>query len=240
MRQYIAIFLLMSVLTMSVLAGTDNNVPVNLPANENAKIVTKENGFTRTDLLHYEKSSVAVSSVSGQCYSNFAEWSNTPVNYVINPSNPQRLSELFVTTAISNAIETWDVATLRDLSNPYTIDYSATWGVNDGKNSIVFGRYISPGVIAVTGTWTNDATGEIVDSDILFNLNFKWGDATIKPQVMDLQNIATHELGHTIGLDDIYSSSCSDVTMYGYSSKGETKKRTLETPDITVLNLLYP
>ena len=56
---------------------------------------------------------------------------------------------------------------------------------------------------------------------------------------MDLQNIATHELGHSAGLNDIYSSTCSEVTMYGYSSYGETKKRTLEQPDITGLQKIY-
>ena len=56
---------------------------------------------------------------------------------------------------------------------------------------------------------------------------------------MDLQNIAVHELGHSFGLADIYSSSCAEVTMYGYSTEGETKKRTLEQPDITGIQKLY-
>jgi predicted Zn-dependent protease len=56
---------------------------------------------------------------------------------------------------------------------------------------------------------------------------------------MDLQNIATHETGHGLGLDDVYQKTCSAVTMYGYSDYGETQKRTLETPDIVGLQMIY-
>ena len=37
---------------------------------------------------------------------------------------------------------------------------------------------------------------------LLFDTNFAWGDANIDSKKMDLQNIATHELGHGIGLQD--------------------------------------
>jgi len=57
---------------------------------------------------------------------------------------------------------------------------------------------------------------------------------------MDLQNIATHEFGHGVGLNDVYQTDCSLVTMYGYSDYGETQKRTLEPPDINGLLTLYP
>lgn len=75
----------------------------------------------------------------------------------------------------------------------------------------------------------------------MFNTYYSWGDGTIPPlgDVMDLQNIATHELGHAVGLDDIYLSSCSAVTMYGYSNMYDTEKRTLELPDITGLQKIY-
>jgi predicted Zn-dependent protease len=56
---------------------------------------------------------------------------------------------------------------------------------------------------------------------------------------MDLRNIATHELGHAVGLADLYENACSEETMYGYSSEGETKKRDLNDGDITGLQQLY-
>jgi hypothetical protein len=56
---------------------------------------------------------------------------------------------------------------------------------------------------------------------------------------MDLQNIATHELGHGVGLGDLDDSDNSEKTMYGYSTWGETKKRTLDLGDITGIKVLY-
>ncbi len=56
---------------------------------------------------------------------------------------------------------------------------------------------------------------------------------------MDLQNIATHELGHGAGLIDLYDAVASEQTMYGYSTKGETKKRDLNTGDIAGIQDLY-
>ena len=56
---------------------------------------------------------------------------------------------------------------------------------------------------------------------------------------MDFENIATHELGHTFGLDDLYTDSCLEETMYGYALEGETAKITLELGDITSIYQLY-
>jgi predicted Zn-dependent protease len=82
----------------------------------------------------------------------------------------------------------------------------------------------------------------IIDYDVMFDTDFAWKicSAGVDCSVaMDLQNIATHETGHGIGLADIYDSSCSAVTMYGYSWYGDTQKRSLEPPDITGLQKLY-
>jgi cytochrome c biogenesis protein CcdA len=71
------------------------------------------------------------------------------------------------------------------------------------------------------------------------NLDFINKEYRANPALMDLQNIATHELGHAFGMDDIYTDACSSVTMYGYSDNGDISKRTLEQPDITGLRLMY-
>ena len=68
--------------------------------------------------------------------------------------------------------------------------------------------------------------------------DFSWSSSG-NLSAMDFESIATHELGHAIGLDDLYTAECAEQTMYGYASEGETKKRTLEAGDIKGASELY-
>lgn len=174
------------------------------------------------------------------------KWGGLPVNYVINPGG---LSETFVTGAISAGAEEWDANTGAELFNDsYAISTGpeTTYKVQNYVNAISFDDYYSnPDIIGAANVWYNPATKEIVEFDIVFETDYAWGDclgneATCYSNgMMDLQNIAIHELGHGAGLADIYEIECSEVTMYGYSAYGETQKRTLETSDITGIQKLY-
>ncbi|PIR01589.1 MAG: hypothetical protein CO031_02000 [Candidatus Nealsonbacteria bacterium CG_4_9_14_0_2_um_filter_37_38] len=176
----------------------------------------------------------------GKYGKTYLKWTTLPVKYVINPVNPvQTLDETFVTSAVGTSAETWDAATGQEIMNGYTVDNTVVYGVQDYKNAITFGNYPTAGVIAVTAVWYNPATKAIVEFDVMFDTDWTWGDAALDSAKMDLQNIATHELGHGVGLADVYDSVCSLVTMYGYSDYGEIIKRTLEQPDITGLQTLY-
>ena len=199
----------------------------------------------RVDFIHYAKPiNPASKPGKGACYKLMGvKWNSLPVNYIVNPINQDGLSADFVTQAISTSAETWDNETSRELFNDlYAIDGTAQYGIQDFRNVIAFGNYSNDNVIAVTSVWFTRRGKQTVEFDMLFNDYYLWGDAVTAsgtPAVMDLENIATHELGHSVGLDDIYLSSCLNVTMYGYSSEGEISKRTLEQPDITGLRSLY-
>lgn len=182
------------------------------------------------------------------CYAfmdRWAKWKEFPVDYVIDPDNPDGLTESFVTNAISLGAEEWDTHTNAELFGTYSIDYSASWDsdIPDGRNELLFGDYSQDGVIAVAVVWGyfSGPPGQrkIVEFDVLFDIDFTWGDATNNPAIMDLQNIATHEIGHGIGLADLYETTCLDETMYGYSDYGEIKKRDLNIGDITGIQKLY-
>lgn len=56
---------------------------------------------------------------------------------------------------------------------------------------------------------------------------------------MDVRNIATHEVGHTLVLEDLYQDRYVQMTMYGYSTEGEVKKISLEAGDIAGVQALY-
>ncbi len=243
----IILTILVTILVLSITVAASMMIPANDNAKDNAKAPEKspvigENwDLERVDFIHYAKPTSPAKAPSTNCYKLLGvKWTTTPVDYVINPTNPDRLSETFVTSAISTAAETWDAATSKELfADTYGIDYTAKYGVQNFENAIAFGNYPQDGVIAVTSIWYTRVGKRIVEFDMLFDTDYTWGDAIIDPSLMDLQNIATHELGHGAGLGDIYSTACSAVTMYGYSNYGDVAKRTLETPDITGLQKMY-
>jgi len=238
--------LVFSVVTASMLIPASDNAKENAKAPEKSPVITETGSgnweLERVDFIHYARPPKPPKGPkTNSCYKLLGvKWKSLPVSYVINPDNPQGLTEEFVTTTISTSAETWDDATLSEISDDvYTVDYNAEFGIQNFENAIDFGVYPDNNVIAVTSIWFTRKGRQIVEFDIRFNIGFSWGDAELNPLVMDLQNIAVHELGHGFGLDDIYNSVCSTVTMYGYSTEGETDKRTLEQPDISGLQKMY-
>jgi len=171
-------------------------------------------------------------------------WKELPMDMVID-STDSGLSTSFVASAIWSGATEWDSHTSTDLFDTYTTG-AGTWDdtTRDGRNEMVFENYADSNVIAVTITWGifgGPPSGrEIVEFDILFNTDYTWGDADVSgTAVMDLQNIATHEIGHGLGLADLYDSSDSLETMYGYGAYGETLKRDLYDGDIAGIQSLY-
>lgn len=220
---------------------------------ENHLVLTPP-GLERIVFIHYKKGFAKPPWAGGgkkepECYDflgKWTKWQELPVIYVVDPDNPSGLAAEFVTAAISAGAEEWDTWTGTELFNDaFTVVDDGSWDsdVPDGRNELLFGDYPEEGVIAVTVVWGYfsgpPSSRKIIEFDVLFDTDFAWGDATVNPEVMDLQNIATHEIGHGAGLADIYETACSEVTMYGYSEYGETDKRTLEQPDIIGIQKLY-
>ena len=185
------------------------------------------------------------------------------VPYIINPSQAVKsygLSADEVVNEIKSALESWDLAVDYDDYTPPdmllydvklyhdapAINYKAkaSIGSPDYKNVITWGR-AQPGVVAYAVIWYVSSTGEIVDADIVLNSYYKWGIADGDEATTDLKNkfditdIVTHESGHWSGLDDIYDSKYSAMTMYGYTSYGEEIKRSLEPGDIAGVQNVY-
>lgn len=183
-----------------------------------------------------EKFSYAIGS--SRCYRLMGiKWAITDVPYTINPTGSNAGIESIV-TAFTQSGQTWDVETSRPLFGFVTTDEMAGYGY-DGKNTMFFGSSLGSNTIAQTTVWYYVISRKIVEFDIEYNTYFSWGDAQADSTKMDLAGIATHEIGHGIGLADLYTTLCRDVTMYGYSTEGEYKKRTLEVGDLNGLWRLY-
>ncbi len=173
-----------------------------------------------------------------------AKW-KTVEPYIVNPANTRGVGEAFVRSNLASNIDKWKTAAgVEILGNEGTeiVDRDNIGDIN-GKNEVMFGDINYQGAIGVTIVWGyfsgNPAWRELVEWDMIFDdADFDWSDNG-EPGKMDFENIATHELGHAVGLDDLYKDECSEQTMYGWATEGETKKRTLEDGDIAGIRALY-
>ncbi len=168
-------------------------------------------------------------------------------DYLLNPVNDDGIGQGLVIGAVTAGMDEWETpedeafTIFGNISIDKDVEYNG--GAYRGCNTVSFGSYNNPDVIAVATVW-GYFTGppsqrEIVEAHILMNDDFVWGDAAADVTLMDIQNIVTHELGHCAGMDDVYQLDASEETMYGYSTEGETKKRDLYNGDITGITKLY-
>lgn len=135
---------------------------------------------------------------------------------------------------------TWDVETGTDIFGSFQSGVQGTAGQLDGVNQIQFVSLGASTTIAVTTTWYYRGSGEAVESDGQYNTFYQWSTSG-EAGKMDVQNIATHEIGHTFGLNHPKGSAASIgcLTMYAYANYGETQKRTLGDGDILGIEAIY-
>jgi hypothetical protein len=106
--------------------------------------------------------------------------------------------------------------------------------------------------IAVTMVWYDNA-GIIQEVDMAFSngTDFAWKQNSPSDEVwdfintpglydVDVQNIATHEAGHWLLLEDMYNKPAGEQTMFGISAEFDLEKRSLENGDIAGIEEIYP
>lgn len=71
-----------------------------------------------------------------------------------------------------------------------------------------------------------------------FNSYYTWSTSGESGK-LDVANVATHEFGHWLCLNDLKASADTDKTMYWSTAHGETKKRTLHADDIAGIKAIY-
>lgn len=188
---------------------------------------------------------------SPKCYSYLArgaKWT-TVEPWVVNPANTRGLTADFVLSNLTSDIAKWEDAADGVVGDSAGVDILGT-GVStstllsadtsspDGKNEVFFGNISETGTIAFTIVWYNRFTKQLVEWDQVYDeVEYDWS-ASGETGKMDFENIATHELGHSVGMGHP-SDSCIEETMYRFSTSGETKKRTLNAGDVAGINELY-
>ncbi len=129
--------------------------------------------------------------------------------------------------ALYNARRAWNNA-----GSKFRIYYSSS-----SENVVKAGYYGKTDWIAKASINYN-LLGYINQAEIIFNRSYPWS-TTGASDYYDVQNIATHEFGHWLQLNDLYSSTDYYKTMYGHAKTGETYKRTLHSDDIAGIKYIY-
>ena len=164
----------------------------------------------------------------------------TGIKYYVNPSG----ASMGAVVAVKYAFEIWDAQVSVELFDDNVYQISKVAGnKRDGKNVVSWGP-LRVGVVAITTIWYYSDTLEIVEFGIVFNRLYAWGidpdgEGPLTITSFDVQNVATHEAGHTLSLNDLYVDEASELTLYGYTSIGETKKRSLGLGDIHGVQHIY-
>ena len=175
--------------------------------------------------------------------------------WVVNPTNTRNLDLTTVFNLLSGGVAKWEDATDGEVGNSVEADVLGSGSTTtevlvadtaspDNKNEVYFADINDSNAIAVTIVWGifgGPPSGrQLVEWDQVYDdVTFDWSTEVLGVAgKMDFDNIATHELGHSVGMGDLYNT-CVDETMYGYSSNVETKKRDLNNGDINGVNGLY-
>ncbi len=161
-------------------------------------------------------------------------WNSSTIGWKLHQAGSDNIDDGSHRPAIEHAFQSWrDVAGSKIKFQFQGITSSKNVGSDDhivffdeNNNSGYFPQ--GSGTVAVTPISYNPATGAILDADIVFN-GRDWSFSTDgSAGTFDVQDIATHEIGHFIGLDH---SPVLASSMWPYVSTTQWLHRSLSSDD---------
>lgn len=207
-------------------------------------------GVRTTPVAAYLKFGVTIAS--GRTVA--VRWAHLPVRYFVKDRGVPGVSAVQLQGAIDRAFRTWQDVPGSAVAYQFVGFTSAEPFDEDGIVTLGFqDRPELEGVLGSTGFVIDDFTGEIVESDILFNSAFPWSVLTSgETGRFDLPSIALHEIGHLSGLGhsllgetELTSGHrrviAAESVMFPIAfSPGVIEGRTLRADDIAGVSDLYP
>ena len=208
---------------------------------------------------------ILAGSVHASAYLHFAvdvngrttplRWNTSPVRWHATDAGTATVSPAEFQSAVARAFDTWQNVPTASIGFAFSGFTSARPFDEDGVSVIGFENEPDlERVLGATSFVIDDVTGEIVESDVFFNSAFQWSTSdTGQTGRFDLQSIATHEIGHFLGLAHsalgetevrpsggrrvMASSSVMFPIAFGATNSAD---RTLQPDDIAAVSDLYP
>jgi hypothetical protein len=178
-----------------------------------------------------------VTTVGSHAYDTWGHWGYTPVPFYLNPQ-ALNLTPDAVEAAVVSSAATWTTQSNASFAFSYAGRVNDTSVTYDGRNVFIFRHDTTTGG-TLGRAYVYSSDGLIVESDVILNDGvypyFTGTSGCVGGAYVE--DIATHELGHALGMQH---SSVWPATMAPYYTVCYTGQRTLQPDDIAGIESMYP
>jgi hypothetical protein len=182
-------------------------------------------------------------------------WGQLPVRYFVTDLGVPGVTASQFRDAVGRAFQTWHAVPSAAIDFTFVGFTGGEPGDQDNASTLGFAnRPDLERTLAATSYLVDTRTGELLESDIFFNSSFPWSVAGAgEPGKYDVQSIATHEIGHFLGLGH---SAIGESTLLSSGDRrliaagsvmfpiafaaGDVSARTLRADDVAGVSDLYP
>ena len=195
------------------------------------------------DLDHPARRASGDDSCRNGAFNTFTRWPTRRYRY---QANERRMSRAF-RVAVTAGHHAWDITRnscgyrdQRNISSRYLGHFSGTVHTQaDGRSVIDRGRLdrLCASSVALACTWTFTTSAGAVETDQRYGTGWPWATRR-RAGFYDVESVAAHESGHSIGLN--HSNSSRYLTMFHQMCAGCLRGRTLARGDVRGLRSLYP
>jgi hypothetical protein len=189
-----------------------------------------------------------LAAVQGNAFTTFADpdgapdsvrWGGTSTTVHLQQDGSDDVTDGSDLAAVRAGIQQWNAA----LGGRFTLVEGSTtasrgWG-DDGENRFIFVESGWPGAAdgALGTTIPHLSGGTFTDADVLLNGTEGPWVTDGNPLGIDVQSVATHELGHLLGL---WHAFHGNTVMYTGARRGTTFRHVLTTDDIKGVRYVTP